>query len=205
MDIDPTTTAVLAVHVQGDVVGPDGAFAGFFRDQVVKQNTLGAIASVLDTARAAGAPVIYLQVAFAPDYSDLVANCPLLETAQQMGALIDGAAQTEISADVAATEHDTVLKVKRVGGFTDSGLADLLKSRGINTVVLTGVATNLSVEGTARQASDLGYRTVLISDACSAADEATHAASLASMGLLGEIATSADFAAALKTPSTALA
>ena len=96
-------------------------------------------------------------------------------------------------------------EVKRFGGFTNSGLAELLASRGIDTVVLTGVATNLSVEGTARQASDLGYRTVVVSDACSAADEATHAASLATMGLLGEIVTSADFAAALKAPSTASA
>src|SRR6478735_12570325 len=119
MDIDPTTTAVLAVHVQGDVVGPDGGFAGFFHDQVVKQNTLGVIASVLDTARAAGAPVIYLQVAFAPDYSDLVANCPLLGAAQQMGALVEGAAQTEIAAELAPTGDDIVLKVKRVGGFTN--------------------------------------------------------------------------------------
>ena len=91
------------------------------------------------------------------------------------------------------------MNVTRVGGFTGSGLQDLLSARGIDTVLFTGVATNLSVEGTARQASDLGYRTVMISDACSAADEAAHAASLASMGLLAEIATSADVAQALST------
>jgi nicotinamidase-related amidase len=72
-----------------------------------------------------------------------------------------------------------------------------LRARGIETVLFAGVATNASVEGTARQASDLGYRTVIISDACSAADQSAHDASLNSMGLLAEVATSAEVIAAI--------
>lgn len=68
---------------------------------------------------------------------------------------------------------------------------------GIDTVLFAGVATNFSVEGTARQASDLGYRTVVVADACSAADAATHEASIGSLGLLAEIASSADVIDAL--------
>ena len=59
------------------------------------------------------------------------------------------------------------------------------------------MATNASVEGTARQASDLGYRTIIVADACSAADQGSHDASIASLGLLGEITTTAEAVEAL--------
>ena len=69
-------------------------------------------------------------------------------------------------------------------------------------MLFTGVATNFSVEGTARQASDLGYRTIIVADACSAADPATHDASIASLGLLAEIAPSAEVLEALSVTAT---
>lgn len=59
------------------------------------------------------------------------------------------------------------------------------------------MATNASVESTARQASDLGYRTIIVADACSAADPAAHDAAIASLGLLGEITTTAEAVEAL--------
>jgi biuret amidohydrolase len=55
----------------------------------------------------------------------------------------------------------------------------------------------VSVEGTARQAGELGYRTLIVEDACSAADPATHNASIASLGLLAEITTTAEAVQAL--------
>ena len=63
--------------------------------------------------------------------------------------------------------------------------------------MFVGVATNASVEGTARVASDLGYRTVVVADACSAATPAAHAASLESLGLLAEITTTDELLAGL--------
>lgn len=67
----------------------------------------------------------------------------------------------------------------------------------MTTVLVAGVATNISVEGTARQALDLGYRTVVVADACSAADDRAHQASLDTLGLIGEVATLADVTEAL--------
>ena len=66
------------------------------------------------------------------------------------------------------------------------------------------MATNVSVEGTARAASDLGYRMVVVSDACSAATEAAHSASVESLGLLAEISTTDDVLAALAPQPAAL-
>ena len=92
---------------------------------------------------------------------------------------------------------------QRAGGFQDSELDATLRDAGIDTVVFVGVATNLSVEGTARVASDLGYRTVVVSDACSAATPAAHAASLESLGLLAEIVTADELLAAWRAQAAA--
>jgi biuret amidohydrolase len=203
MELDPRTTAVVAVHLQGDIVGPDGAFAGFFHEQVAERNVLGVAADLLGAARAEGVPVVYTRVAWQSDYSDLNANSPLLGIVVQSGCLKDGSPLAGIVAEVAPADGDEVVTHKRVGGFTDSGLHELLQAKGVQTVVFTGVATNASLEGTARQASDLGYRTVVVEDACSAATPAAHQASIESLGLLAEIATAADVTAALATKESA--
>jgi nicotinamidase-related amidase len=110
----------------------------------------------------------------------------------QNNCLIEGSDMAQIVDQLGPRAGDVVVTHKRVSGFTDSDLDEHLRARGIDTVLFTGVATNASVEGTARQAGDLGYRTVIISDACSAADPAAHDASLNSLGLLAEITTSSE-------------
>jgi nicotinamidase-related amidase len=205
MELDPRTTAVIAVHYQGDIVGPDGAFAGFFHQQVVERNVLAVTKDLLDAARNAGATVVYTRVAWQPDYADLDANSPLLSIVVQSGCLKEGSPLAEIVPEVAPVDGDEVVSHKRVGGFTDSGLHELLQARGITTTVFAGVATNASMEGTARQATDLGYRTVIVEDACSAATLAAHQASIESLGLLAEITSAAEVTAALTATEVASA
>ncbi|WP_369830024.1 cysteine hydrolase family protein [Mycobacterium sp. 1465703.0] len=62
-----------------------------------------------------------------------------------------------------------------------------MRRAGADTVVFTGVATNITVEGTARDAVNFGYRTVLVSDACAAATYEAHAGTLATFALLGDV------------------
>jgi nicotinamidase-related amidase len=190
MELDPTRTAVIAVHLQKDVVNADGAFGGFFADQAVERDVVGVNSTLLDAARRAGSTVVYTRVAWQPGLADLIVNSPILQIVQQSGCLVEGSEKAQILDELNPQDSDLVVTHQRVGGFSASQLDQLLRSRGIDTLLFTGVATNFSVEGTARQASDLGYRTIIVADACSAADPATHDASIASLGLLAEITTS---------------
>lgn len=58
------------------------------------------------------------------------------------------------------------------------GLHDLLVQRGVTTLVVTGTVTNVCVESTVRDASTLGYRVILVADACSAMRDQDHNATL---------------------------
>ncbi|QJY47457.1 cysteine hydrolase family protein [Pseudonocardia broussonetiae] len=194
---DPKTTAIVAVHFQNDVVGPDGAFAGFFRAEVERTGVLATAARLLDAARAAGAAVVHTRVAFRPGSADLDANSPLLGMVAQTGCLAEGSPGAAVTDELAPRDGDRVVTHHRVGGFQGSELDAVLRAAGVDTVVFCGVATNASVEGTARVASDLGYRTVVVSDACSAGSPEAHEASLASLGLLAEVVSTDELLAGL--------
>ncbi|MFJ9008584.1 cysteine hydrolase family protein [Streptomyces canus] len=187
MQLDPRSTAFIAVHFEHDVVGAGGALAPMFQEQVVARDVLTQTNRLMSAGRSAGAATVYTRVAWAQDLSDLNANSPLLGLVAQSRCLLEGDPGAEIVPEVGLREGDQVVTHHRVGGFTDSDLQQVLQSRGVTTLVFCGVATNASVEGTARQASDLGYRTIVVEDACSAATPTAHTSSIESLGLLAEI------------------
>ncbi|MFF9359965.1 isochorismatase family protein [Streptomyces griseoluteus] len=81
---------------------------------------------------------------------------------------------------VAGLRHEGDLEVvkRTVGAFQGTGLDERLRARGIDTLVLGGIATNLGVESTARAAADLGYELVFVEDAMAAFTAAEHDASV---------------------------
>ncbi|MFJ8577956.1 isochorismatase family protein [Micromonospora sp. NPDC093277] len=60
---------------------------------------------------------------------------------------------------------DITIVKRAVGAFYGTGLAEQLRERGVNTVVMTGIATTMGVESTARAASDHGFEVVFVADA----------------------------------------
>lgn len=69
---------------------------------------------------------------------------------------------------------DVEIVKRTVGAFHQTGLDDILRARGIKTVVLGGIATNFGVESTGRAADEHGYDTVYVIDAMTGLDEAAH-------------------------------
>lgn len=75
---------------------------------------------------------------------------------------------------VTPPEGDVVVVKNSWGAFPSSGIDDVLRKHGVETVVFGGIATNFGVESTARAADDHGYATVLVSDAMSGLDQHAH-------------------------------
>jgi nicotinamidase-related amidase len=73
---------------------------------------------------------------------------------------------------------DLVVVKRSVGAFHETGLHERLRERGIDTLVLAGIATNMGVESTARAAADLGYGLVFAEDAMSGLTAAEHRSSV---------------------------
>ncbi len=85
-------------------------------------------------------------------------------------------------------------------------LDTILRLAGVDTVVLAGIATDVAVESTARAACDLGYRTIVVSDACTADSDESHARSLDVLQKwFGETSTADEVLTALKQTPAPLA
>ena len=78
---------------------------------------------------------------------------------------------------------DAVVTKHRFGAFTGTDLDVILRSQGIKTVVMTGIATNICVESTAREAFMRDYFVVLADDACAAYSRAQHDTTLANIDI----------------------
>ncbi|TCM42775.1 hypothetical protein [Kribbella sp. VKM Ac-2568] len=63
MELTPSSTAFIAVHLQHDIIGTDGAFGGVFAAQAAERGVVAVTAELLDAARSAKATVVYLRVA----------------------------------------------------------------------------------------------------------------------------------------------
>ena len=187
--LNPASTALLVVHLQHDIVSPGTAFGTLFSPEVQSRNILANCHSAMTVIREAGGLVVPLRIAFANDYSDLDPSVPLLQMAKEAKCLKEGTEGSAIVPDIAVLDQDIVVTHQLPGPFSHSLLNDLLKSRGIENVIVCGVATNASVESAVRQAADLGYTTYILSDAASAADETAHQASVASMTLFARVIT----------------
>ena len=197
MELNRDKTAVLGLHWQSDVISEKGPFGTLFAVEAEKNDVVRNTRELFTAARAGGLPIIYTRIAFAPGYGDMVANSPLYHMVREAGAMVAGTPGTEIIDELAPQTGELVLTTTRVSGFANSSLDLLLRSRGIDTLLLTGVATNITVEGTARHASDLGYRVIVLSDCTSSDSPETHVAALNTLGVLTEVATSADVIGAL--------
>ena len=86
----------------------------------------------------------------------------------------EGTREHEILAGIKPGERDYVVNKTTNGAFNSTGIDSLLRSLGAKNLIFCGVSTNMCVEGTARDASDRGYRCVMIENACAAGQEELH-------------------------------
>ncbi|MEV7601995.1 isochorismatase family protein [Kitasatospora sp. NPDC089797] len=163
--LDPRTTALVLIDLMDRIVGYDLA-------PHTGPDVVAASLRLAGDFRAAGAPVVAVRV--------------------ERPGVAEQPPGSELVAEVAAAADEVVVK-RTIGAFQGTGLDGLLRARGVETLVFTGIATNLGVESSARAAGDHGYRLVFVEDAMTGLTEAEHRASVElDFPRLGEVVASAD-------------
>jgi nicotinamidase-related amidase len=156
-NLDPKTTALVLIDLQHGIINlPLAPHTG--------AEVLARSKGLADRFRAAGAPVVLVRVAFAPDFSDALRQ----PVDQAMAPPPGGFPADWATLDEDLVQPGDIIVTKRQwGAFHGTELDLQLRRRGITTIVLAGIATNMGVESTARGAWEHGYALVFPTDAMS--------------------------------------
>jgi nicotinamidase-related amidase len=190
MDFTECDSVVVALHLQNEVLHPDGKIRfGFAEGASGRDGVVRAARTVLDAARRYGIPVVSVRIAFRPDFKDVIANCEIFRRVVASGAMAEGSWGAAFYDGLGPLPGELVVHHTRINAFYGSSLEEALSHFRPRTLILFGIATNYVVEHTARHACDMGYRVVVVRDACSAATAEAHEASLKALAVLADIRT----------------
>ncbi len=164
--VNKARTAVLCMDFQNDIVN---AYSS-----AKETGLLQKASTVLDAARRAGMPVIYVVVRFREGYPDVSPRNKGFSAIKKAGSLREGTPGAEVHPDVAPRPGDIVVTKRRVGAFSTTDLNAVLSSRGAETLVLMGIATSGVVLSTVRHAADADYEIIVLSDCCADRDPGVH-------------------------------
>lgn len=209
--LKPSETAVIVVDIQNAYASPGGYIdiAGF--DVSGAPSAIAKTKTALDAARAAGLTVIYFQNGWDKDYVE--AGTPGSPNWHKSNALKTMRARPELKGTLLAKgtwdyaivnaltprPGDIVIPKTRYSGFFNTNIDSVLRARGIRNLVFTGIATNVCVELSLRDAFHLEYFAVVLEDATHHAgpDFVQQAALYNIEKFFGWVSTVADFCGAI--------
>jgi len=192
-------TALLVIDMQNDFCHADGALGKRGIDLAPTQALVPRLVAFVASLRAARLPILYTQTCH-DAWTDSLAWRERQDGSA--GALCRTGSWGAEFFGVRPRDDERVVIKHRYDAFYGTDLDLILRARGLHTLLVTGVATNVCVETTAREAFVRGYRLVMIADCLAGSSIGEHEASLGTMErLFGVIVVSSDAVAeALAAP-----
>ena len=179
LKLDPKRTAMLIQDLQNDVMIDGGAFAESGAPEHAKeQNVVENVKSLADAMRKAGGHVIHVWYIVEEGAPGLKLNAPLFNGVKDTNALVRGSWGAAPAEGLEPQQGDHVVEKMRMSGWQGTRLETLLAGLGVDTIVVTGAWTNMSIEHTARTGADKGFSMVVPEDCCSTMNADWHNASI---------------------------
>jgi nicotinamidase-related amidase len=175
--MDPKKTAVVLVEYQNDFTTDGGALHGAVADSMAATDMITHTKATVAAAREAGATIIHAPIQFAEGYGEIT-DTPygILKGVVDTTAFVKGSWGADFHPDVTPEPGDIVLEGKRgLDAFHSTNLDFILRSKGIQTVALSGFLTNCCVESTMRSAYEKGFEVVTLTDCVGATSAEEHA------------------------------
>ncbi|AGB82787.1 MULTISPECIES: hydrolase [Serratia] len=165
LKLDTSTTALVLIDLQQGILpfagGPHSA------EQVVTH-----AAHLAGRFRALGAPVILVRVGWSAGFDEALKQPVDQPSPPPVGGLPDN--WWTFPETLAVSDNDILVTKRQWGAFYGTDLELQLRRRGIKSIVLGGIATNIGVESTARDAWERGFELVVAEDMCSAPNADMH-------------------------------
>ncbi|WP_030487058.1 cysteine hydrolase family protein [Micromonospora chokoriensis] len=208
---DISTTALLVIDMQRDFLEPGGFGASLGNDVGQLRRTIAPLAALLADARAVGLSVVHTREGHLPDLSDcppakLSRGAPSMrigDSGPNGRILVRGEYGHDIIDELTPLPGEPVIDKPGKGAFYATNLDTLLTERGIRSLLVTGVTTEVCVHTTVREANDRGYECLVLADCVGSYFPEFQRVGLdmiaAQGGIFGWVADSAQVRAALPT------
>ena len=175
LELDPGRCALIIQDMQNASLTEGGAFSTpESRAHHAEQNLEENINRIADRCRELDIPVFHVWFIVEPGSPGFKVNAGLFEAVASSGSLDRGTWGAEPSAANAPVEGDFIIEKMRMSAFHDTRLDTMLKGFGRDTLILTGVLTNMAMSHTARTGADLGYYVVFPENASGSFDGEWH-------------------------------
>jgi len=212
LKLDPAHCALIVVDMINDFCAGDGAMAAEGLDVSMAQEAAGRLPGLIEAARQAGVLVVFVRNVYSTEANSYLSDVWLEQAARRReGSYVDRPVcppdswGNDFYAEVRPREGEPIVTKHRFDAFLNTDLDLILRSNAIRSVVMTGVATNVCVETTARHAFVRDYYVVVAEDGAAAYSREEHEASLRTIDrYFGEVV-SCDRIAAVWSASSAKA
>jgi nicotinamidase-related amidase len=215
LSVDLDKSALIIIDMQRDFLEPGGFGAALGNDVSQLQAAVGPCQETLSAARAIGMLVIHTREGHRPDLTDAPPHkVERGDPSTRIGApgpmgriLIRGEPGHDIIPELYPLASEPVIDKPGKGAFYQTDLELMLHNRGIDTLFVCGVTTEVCVNTTVREANDRGFRCIVLSDCCASYFPKFHEAGLAMIkaqgGIFGSVTGSKSLLASLQAREAA--
>ncbi|WP_337860081.1 isochorismatase family cysteine hydrolase [Ferroplasma sp.] len=167
---------------------------GLVKNVFNREELISNVKSLISASRQKGIPVLYTKITPLPfrymassSIYSFMKRFNIADPSKLPLFMAPGSEDAEIYKDVAPEKDDFVLNKNTASLFIGTNADNMFKNAGITTLIFTGIATEIGVESSVRDAGNLGYYTVVASDSCSSHSREMHEASLKSISAVSTV------------------
>ena len=171
LKLDPKTSAVILIDMINAVA--KGGNEPPYNVPPNRQGVIDSFVRLVAYCRGSGTPLIYITTYRRPDNSD--APKTIADVGGGGGVpMLEGTRAVEVIDELAPRPGDYIVVKPRFSAYYGTNLEGILKDLGTETILVGGISTQRSVEGTARDAKNRDMQCVVVSDCCTAGEEDVH-------------------------------
>lgn len=188
------TRALILIDFINEFLHPDGKISpqGMGRF-AAEQHTIENAKRLIDAFRQRKEEIIWVRIGFHENYDNCSSISPRFASAEKLGIMRKNTWSTKFMDMLNHTDDEKTITKTRISPFYNTDLEEYLREKGIEEIIIAGVATDLAVSSATRDGHDRDFKVVVVADACATISLEHHEAALIAIAKLWMVKNTSDF------------